>query len=250
MWVEHVDKSFHRYRPYAPLTLKTALVDWARRTRRPRGADRLQVLHDVSFELAPGETLGLIGRNGSGKSTLLKTMAGIYRPNAGRVRVRGSIAALIELGAGFHPEFTGRENVLINGIVLGLSRREVAERYDSIVGFAQLAEFMDAPVRTYSSGMYLRLAFSIAIHVDPDLLLVDELLAVGDEAFQRKCRAVFDQRVHSRRQITVLVSHDMDAIEGLCGRVALIDPPHVRLYDDPRSAISDYRRLLSGVPHA
>jgi ABC-type polysaccharide/polyol phosphate transport system ATPase subunit len=250
--VEHLTKRFRRYRPHAAATLKTAVVDWARhigrRTSRLDDPNRFDVLRDVSFEVAPGETIGLIGRNGAGKSTLLKTIAGIYRPEAGRVTVTGRLAALIELGAGFHPDFTGRENVLINGIILGLGRREVAERFERIVAFAELEDFMDAPVRTYSSGMFMRLAFSVAIHVDPDVLLVDEVLSVGDEAFQHKCRAVIEARVRSRRQATVIVSHDMAAIEALCQRVALIDPPRVLLHDRPARAVEDYRRLLAGSP--
>ena len=220
-------------------------MDAARRRAAPPGT--FEVLHDVSFDVAPGETLGLIGRNGSGKSTLLKTIAGIYRPNSGTVTVRGRLAALIELGAGFHPEFTGRENVLINGIVLGLSRREVAERYDRIVAFAEIGDFMDAPVRTYSTGMYMRLAFSVAIHVEPDVLLIDEVLAVGDDAFQRRCREVLDRRVRTGSQTTVIVSHDLAAIEALCGRVALIDPPHVRLFDRAADAITEYRARLAAA---
>ncbi len=251
--VEGVTKRFRRYRAVSGhTTLKTALVEWARRMRRKRDRltdpDRFDVIRDVSFEVAPGETLGLIGRNGAGKSTLLKMIAGIYRPDAGRIVVNGRVAALIELGAGFHQDFTGRENVLINGIILGLGKREVKERFDSIVAFAEIGDFIDAPVRTYSSGMFMRLAFSVAIHVQPDVLLVDEVLAVGDEAFQHKCLDSIRARIESRSLTTVIVSHDLDTIQALCSRVLLIHPPRAILYDDPRRSVEDLRRILSPAP--
>jgi lipopolysaccharide transport system ATP-binding protein len=252
--VERVTKRFRRYRAVAShTTLKTALVDWlARRgSRRDRLTDpnRFDVIREVSFDIAPGETVGLIGRNGAGKSTLLKVIAGIYKPDAGRVVVNGRVAALIELGAGFHPDFTGRENVLISGAILGLSRRQIRERFDDIVAFSEIGDFIDAPVRTYSSGMFMRLAFSLAIHVDPDVLLIDEVLGVGDEAFQEKCVRVVEARVRSRRQTTVVVSHDLGLIAALCDRVVLIDPPHARVYEEPARGVAELRRLI-GSPHA
>jgi lipopolysaccharide transport system ATP-binding protein len=247
--VEGVTKRFRRYRAVTShTTLKTALVEWASRWRR--GYDRLtdpnrfDVIRDVSLEILPGETVGLIGRNGAGKSTLLKLIAGIYKPDAGRVVLNGRVAALIELGAGFHPDFTGRENVLISGVILGLTRREVRERFDAIVAFSEIGDFIEAPVRTYSSGMFMRLAFSLAIHVDPDVLLVDEVLGVGDEAFQRKCRAAIEARIRSRRLTTVIVSHDLKMIASLCDRAVLIDPPFARAYGDPAGAIAEFRRIL------
>jgi lipopolysaccharide transport system ATP-binding protein len=178
--VDHVTKRFKRYSTVGQhTTLKTALVNWRRslwaKSPEAPDPDRFDLLRDVSFAIEPGETVGLIGRNGAGKSTLLKMIAGIYRPDRGKIAVSGRLAALIELGTGFHPDFTGRENVLINGLLLGLTKREVLEKFDRIVAFAEIGEFIDAPVRTYSSGMFMRLAFSVAIHVDPEVLLVDEV---------------------------------------------------------------------------
>lgn len=250
--VRDVTKRFRRYGPAARhTTLKTALVSWlsGRRDGIP-GVDRFDALHGVSFTLARGTTLGVIGRNGAGKSTLLRLLAGIYQPDAGRVAVRGRVAALIELGAGFHPDFTGRENVLINGIILGLSRREVRERFDRIVSFAGVEEFIDAPLRTWSSGMMLRLGFSIAVHVEPDVLLIDEVIAVGDEAFQARCREVIERRTRSGDRITVIASHDLLAVEALCKRVLVLDPPHAELFDRPAEGIEHYRRLSAAPPPA
>jgi lipopolysaccharide transport system ATP-binding protein len=249
---EKVTKRFRRYRALAPhTTLKTAVVDWLRRRRaahdRLTDPNRFDVLRDVSFEIAKGETVGIIGRNGAGKSTLLKMIAGIYKPDAGRIDVEGRVAALVELGAGFHPDFSGRENVEINGIILGLSRKEVRERFDAIVRFADIGDFIDAPVRTYSSGMFMRLAFSVAIHVEPDVLLIDEVLAVGDEAFQAKCRAVVEERIRSGRQTTLIVSHDLALVASLCHRVIVLDPPRAETFADPAAGIARFRALLGGT---
>jgi lipopolysaccharide transport system ATP-binding protein len=247
--LDHVTKRFRRYRPHAPhTTLKTALVEWIRgrggRTGLGAGPERFDVIHDASLAIERGETVGLIGRNGAGKTTLLKLIAGIYRPDEGRIAVTGRVAALLELGAGFHPDFTGRENVLLSGIVHGLTKREVRERFDRIVEFSGIGEFIEAPVRTYSAGMFMRLAFSLAIHVEPDILLIDEILSVGDEVFQRKSRAFIEDRIRSRRQTTVIVSHDVAAIEALCHRVALLDPPRVLSFDSPSEAVLAFRGLM------
>ncbi len=252
--VEQVTKRFRRYRALSPhTTLKTAAVEWVRRRGRPidrlTDPNRFDVIRDVSFAVPRGDTLGIIGRNGAGKSTLLKMIAGIYKPDAGRIEVSGRVAALVELGAGFHPDFTGRENVYINGVILGLSRREIRTRFDDIAAFAEIGDFLDAPVRTYSSGMFMRLAFSVAIHVDPDILLVDEILGVGDEAFQRKCQAVIRDRIAARRQTTVIVSHDLSLIASLCRTVLVIDPPGARIYGNPAAGVEAFRRLL-GTPGA
>jgi lipopolysaccharide transport system ATP-binding protein len=181
-----VTKVYRRYGGRQFATLKSALLQRSI-LRDLRPSETFQALNGVSFQVPRGQTLGVIGRNGSGKSTALKLVAGITKPSSGTVKVQGRISALIELGAGFHPEISGRENVFINGIMLGLTRREVQQRFDEIVEFAELQDFIDAPVKTYSSGMYMRLGFAVAIHVDPDVLLVDEVLAVGDEAFTHKC---------------------------------------------------------------
>jgi ABC-type polysaccharide/polyol phosphate transport system ATPase subunit len=246
--VRGVTKRFRRYRSIVThTTLKTALVEWWKGWRashdRLTDPNRFDVVRDISLDIERGETVGLIGRNGAGKSTLLKMLAGIYKPDAGKITVRGRVAALIELGAGFHPDFTGRENVYLNGIILGLGKREVAERFDRIVEFAEMGEFIDAPTRTYSSGMFMRLAFSVAIHVEPDILLVDEVLGVGDEAFQAKCRRAIEERIRSRKSSTLIVSHDLRVIESLCHKVVLIDPPRAIVFKEPPEAIAEFRRL-------
>ena len=181
----------------------------------------------MSFTVPKGSTYGVIGRNGSGKSTALKLVAGITKPTSGTVRVEGRISALIELGAGFHPEISGRENVFINGIMLGLSKREIQERFDEIVDFAELREFIDAPVKTYSSGMYMRLGFAVAIHVDPDVLLVDEVLAVGDEGFTHKCLDKFAE-FRRRGKTILLVTHSLDLVERFCDEALWLDGGRAR----------------------
>ena len=186
-------------------TLKSALLGGSL-IRDLNPDETFSAIRDVSFTVPAGRTFGVIGRNGSGKSTMLKLVAGITKPTSGSVRVNGRISALIELGAGFHPEISGRENVFINGIMLGLSKREVAKRFDEIVEFAEMKDFIDAPVKTYSSGMYMRLGFAVAIHVDPDVLLVDEVLAVGDEGFTHKCLDKFAE-FKRRGKTILLVTH-------------------------------------------
>ena len=186
-----------------------------------------------------GRTLGVIGRNGSGKSTLLKLVAGITKPTTGTVKVNGRISALIELGAGFHPEISGRENVFINGIMLGLTKREIARRFDEIVEFAEMKEFIDAPVKTYSSGMYMRLGFAVAIHVDPDVLLVDEVLAVGDEGFTHKCLDKFAE-FKRRGKTILLVTHSLGLVERFCDEALWLDGGQLKGIGDPEA---DRRRL-------
>ena len=181
-------------------------------------------------------TYGVIGRNGSGKSTALKIVAGITKPTSGTVTVRGRISALIELGAGFHPEISGRENVYINGIMLGLTKREVARRFDEIVEFAELQDFIDAPVKTYSSGMYMRLGFAVAIHVDPDVLLVDEVLAVGDEGFTHKCLDKFAE-FRRRGKTILLVTHSLGIVERFCDMALWLDGGRARATGDPRRVV-------------
>jgi ABC-type polysaccharide/polyol phosphate transport system ATPase subunit len=195
--------------------------------------------------VAPGESIGIIGQNGSGKSTLLKMLAGIIPPQTGTVEIGGSVAAMLELGAGFHPDFTGRENVFMNGAIHGLSERQVVERLDDIVRFAELEDFIDMPVRTYSSGMSMRLAFAISSHVHPDVLLLDEVLAVGDEAFQRKCMG----RIAEFRRgggTLVFVSHDPAAVERVCDRVVLLVDGDVAADGPPAPTLATYHRMLAG----
>jgi ABC-type polysaccharide/polyol phosphate transport system ATPase subunit len=203
----------------------------------------------VSFEVPAGTTFGVIGENGSGKSTMLKLMAGITKPTRGEVRVAGRISALIELGAGFHPEISGRENVAINGIMLGLTRRQVQERFDEIVAFAELQEFIDAPVKTYSSGMYMRLGFAVAIHVDPDVLLIDEVLAVGDEGFTRKCLDKVGE-FRRRGKTIVLVTHSLGLVEKMCDEALWLRHGKVAGRGDPKRVVDAYLTYVAGGEEA
>ncbi|PYU35500.1 MAG: sugar ABC transporter ATP-binding protein [Acidobacteria bacterium] len=202
-----------------------------------------EALQGVSFDIRDGEVVGVIGRNGSGKSTILKIIAGVYRPSSGIVRISGKVAALIELGAGFHPDLTGRENIVLNGLLLGLSRRTMQGLEEQILNFAELGEFIDSPIKQYSSGMFMRLGFAIATEVDPDILLMDEILAVGDAAFQQKCSARIDD-FRQRGKTIVFVSHDLSAIRQLCHRVLLVHNG-VLLGDGPTDQIvGRYEELL------
>jgi len=194
---------------------------------------------DVSFKVEKGQTFGLIGENGSGKSTILKMVAGIAKPSSGRISVTGKVSALIELGAGFHPEISGRENVFINGIMLGLTKKEITRKFDEIVRFAELEEFIEAPVKTYSSGMYMRLGFSIAINVNPEVLLVDEVLAVGDAAFVPKCLDRIDD--FRRRKKTILfVSHDLSTVAKICNKVAWLKNGKIKMLGEPKRVVDAY----------
>jgi len=200
-------------------------------------------LRRIDLDVRRGETLGIVGRNGSGKSTLLQIICGILTPTEGTVEARGRIAALLELGAGFNPEFTGRENVFLNGAVLGLTREEVEARFDTIVAFADVGDFIDQPVKTFSSGMFIRLAFAVAINVEPEILVVDEALAVGDEAFQRKCYARI-QRIRENGATVLFVSHSAGTVAELCDRVVLLDAGEMIALGAPKPVISRYHKLL------
>jgi len=203
-----------------------------------------EAVKDVSFEVPHGQTLGIIGRNGSGKSTLLKIIAGVYRPSKGTVTVNGSLAPLIELGAGFHHELTGRENILLNGLLMGYSKREMLERQQSIIDFADIGEFLDSPVKQYSSGMYMRLAFAVAVEVDPQILVVDEILGVGDIGFQQKC---FERIAGFRRagKTILLVTHSMSDVQKHCDRVLLLEQGSVIMDGAPEETIALYRNMLT-----
>jgi ABC-type polysaccharide/polyol phosphate transport system ATPase subunit len=201
-------------------------------------------LQDVSFEVYQGEAFALIGENGSGKSTMLKCLTKILRPDHGSVEVNGKVSALLELGAGFHQELSGRENVFLNGAILGLSQKELKRRFDEIVDFAGVEPFIDEPVKNYSSGMYVRLGFSVAINVDPDVLLVDEILAVGDEAFQRKCHEKIAEMRHQGKTI-VLVSHGLSEVQNLCDRAAWFSHGHVMQVGPPREVIEAYTETVA-----
>ena len=219
-------------------TLKSALLSRSL-VRHLRPDETFAALSNVTVSVPRGQTLGVIGRNGSGKSTMLKLVAGISKPTSGTVAVNGRISALIELGAGFHPEISGRENVFINGIMLGLSKREVTERFDEIVEFAEMKEFIDAPVKTYSSGMYMRLGFAVAIHVDPDVLLVDEVLAVGDEGFTHKCLDKFAE-FKRRGKTILLVTHSLGMVERFCDEALWLDAGRITGSGDPKRIVGAY----------
>ena len=237
--VRDVRKTYRRYgRRKSFGTLKSAILT-GRVARDLKADDAFEALKGVSFEVPTGKTLGIVGRNGSGKSTMLKLIAGIGRPTSGDVKVHGRVSALIELGAGFHPEISGRDNVFINGMMLGLSKREVASRFDEIVAFAELEEFIDEPVKTYSSGMFMRLGFSVAINVDPDVLLVDEVLAVGDEAFTHKCLDKFAD-FRRRGRTVLLVTHSLDMVTRFCDEALWLDHGLVRAQGDPRRVVDAY----------
>ena len=231
--VDDVSKRFRLYHERNQ-SLKAAVL----RGRRAV-VDEFWALQNVSFEVPQGSSFGLIGENGSGKSTLLKCMAKILRPDSGTITVAGKMSALLELGAGFHPELSGRENVFLNGAILGLPQKELQRKFDEIVAFAGLEQFIDQPVKNYSSGMYVRLGFSVAINVDPDVLLVDEVLAVGDEAFQRKCNEKFADLKAAGKTI-VLVSHAMTAVHNICDTVAWLDHGHLKMVDAARKVVDEY----------
>jgi ABC-type polysaccharide/polyol phosphate transport system ATPase subunit len=230
------------YRKYADrhkfLTIKSALVNRTLSAELSPG-ERFEALKDVSFDVSRGQTLGIIGENGSGKSTLLKILAGISRPTLGELTVDGRVSALIELGAGFHPEISGRENIFINGIILGLTRRQVQERYREIVEFAELQEFIDNPVKSYSSGMFMRLGFSIATNVDPDILLIDEVLAVGDATFVPKCLDKINE-FRRRGKTIIFVSHDLSTVERICDEVIWMRQGKIETRGYPKRVVDAY----------
>jgi ABC-2 type transport system ATP-binding protein len=234
--IRNVSKKFRLYKE-KPSSLKARLI-----SARMRAED-FWALRDVSFDIEPGQSVGLIGPNGSGKTTLLKMIAGILRPTAGSVVTRGRIAALLELGAGFHPELTGRENVYLNAAFLGLSRKETDAVYDDIVDFAELPDFMDNQVKFYSSGMLVRLGFAVAVHVDPAILLVDEVLAVGDEAFQRKCLDRVRRFQRDGRTI-IFVTHAVDLVRQICDRAVMLHHGVIHSQGAPDHVVRDFRLVM------
>lgn len=236
----NVSKRF-AFTPETPQSVLETII--AVFSRRRRESHDLWAVHEVSLEVAPGECVGIIGRNGSGKSTLLKLIARIIQPTTGKIMVLGRVSALLELGAGFHPDLTGRENIFLNASLLGLTAEETDALYDDIVEFSELGQFIDMPVKHYSSGMYMRLGFSVAIHVRPDILIVDEILAVGDETFQAKC---MDRILDMKRNGTTIlfISHKLDSISSLCNRVIWLDQGKVRLAGPADSVLAQYRAHL------
>ena len=225
-------------------SLKERVVHMGRRG----SSEDFWALRDIAFDVEEGHTVGLIGHNGSGKSTLLKCTGGILQPTTGEIRIRGRLASLLELGAGFHPDLTGRENIFLNASILGLSKRDIAKRFDDIVGFAELEKFIDQQVKHYSSGMYVRLGFSVATNVDPDVLLVDEVLAVGDESFQRKCLDRVKQFQREGRTI-VFVTHGADLVRQICDRAVVLDHGRMVVHGTPSDAVRIFRdKLLTSAP--
>lgn len=202
-------------------------------------ADHFWALKNVNLDINKGESIGIIGPNGSGKSTILKLIAGVSSPTTGEIKIQGKIAPLIELGAGFHPELSGRENVYLNGVILGMTKQEIRNKFDDIVNFAEIWDFIDQPVKHYSSGMYLRLAFSVAIHTDPDIFLVDEILAVGDHQFQRKCLTKIEEM--KKKNITfIIVSHSPDLLKEHTNKTVVLEKGQIKYFDDSEVAVGKY----------
>jgi len=244
----HVQGLSKRYEMYAQPSDRLKQMIFPRFQRAVRRAPsayfkEFWALRDVTFDVRRGETIGIVGRNGSGKSTLLQMICGTLHPTLGRVTVDGRISALLELGAGFNPEFTGRENVMLSGLVYGISEDEIRRRFDEILDFAGIGEFIEQPVKTYSSGMYVRLAFAVAINVSPDLLVVDEALAVGDEAFQRKCLARIDT-IRDSGATVLFVSHSAGTVVELCDRAVLLDQGELLMEGTPKAVVASYQKLL------
>ncbi|HEY7472229.1 MAG TPA: ABC transporter ATP-binding protein [Gemmatimonadota bacterium] len=237
--IETLGKRFARHRTGRPDTLKQLLRGFRLRRRK----DHFWALRDVDLEVARGEMLGVTGRNGAGKTTLLRLMGGVMQPDEGRVVVRGRIGGLLQLGVGFHPDLTGRENVFTNGIIAGLTRREVAQRFDAIVDFAEIEDFIDSPLRTYSTGMRMRLGFATAIHAEPDVLLIDEVLTVGDLAFQQKCLDRIEQYRKDGCTI-VLVSHSLDDVQRHCERALWLREGRVARLGPAENVVEDFRREM------
>lgn len=246
--IDNVTKHFQKRNKRNEITtLKSEVVRVLKGQRRViEPATHIEALKGVTLAVPRGSTMGIVGRNGSGKSTLLKLVTGIYAPSTGTVQVNGRISALLELGAGFHPDFTGRENILINGIILGMSRNEVKQRVDEIIEFAELGDFIDEPVRTYSSGMFMRLAFAVATHVDPEILIIDEILSVGDEHFMRKSSAKMNEFRQSGKTI-LFVTHELSRIETWCDGAVWIDGGKARMVGDPRQVVAAYRQAVSAA---
>jgi homopolymeric O-antigen transport system ATP-binding protein len=252
--VEDLGKRYridHERRRGGYRTLRESLADivaaplrrW-RNGKRSVDSEDFWALKDVGFQVAPGEVVGIIGRNGAGKSTLLKILSRITRPTTGKVRLRGRVGSLLEVGTGFHPELTGRENVYLNGAILGMSRREIDRKFDDIAAFAEIDQFLDTPVKRYSSGMYVRLAFAVAAHLEPEILLVDEVLAVGDSAFQKKCLGRMKSIGHGDRAV-LFVSHNMAAVLSLCNRALLVQDGCIQSDGHVASVVEEYVKTLA-----
>jgi ABC-type polysaccharide/polyol phosphate transport system ATPase subunit len=237
---EIVIKFDHVTKQFSKLSQKTFKEFIPALFRGEKTAESFTALDDISFEIKKGETVGIIGPNGSGKSTILKLVAGVMSPTSGQISVHGNISPLIELGAGFHPELTGRENIYLNGAILGLSQKEITANFNSIVEFSELQEFIDQPVKHYSSGMYMRLAFAVAVHTHPEILIVDEILGVGDQAFQEKCFAKMEEFKKSQDITILFVSHSLGQVENFCTRCIYINNHHLQYDGQPKTAVQIY----------
>ncbi|MEE2775705.1 MAG: ABC transporter ATP-binding protein [Acidobacteriota bacterium] len=242
--VAGVSKSFRVLHDDRPFTLQEV---FQRGRRGSRARETRTALDSVSFEVSRGEALGIVGANGAGKSTLLRMIGGLGRPDDGSIEVQGRVGCLLDLGTGFHPELTGRENVYINGVVSGLTYREVRQRFDSIVDFSELEPFIDNPIRTYSSGMQMRLAFAVAAHIDPEVLLIDEVLSVGDAAFQRKCLMRL-KRFKTRGCTTIVVSHATNLVRDLCDTALWLDRGSTRALGPSESVTKAYEAAMAAPP--
>lgn len=247
--VRNAVKRFRRLPVRHASTLKTAFVSFLKGGWRNgggrgqgRGKETSTVLNGVSFSVKKGTTFGIMGRNGAGKSTLLKMIAGIMAPSEGGIAVSGTLTPLLELGSGFHPDLTGRENILINGLILGIPKKEIIRKYDEIIGFAELENYIDQPIRTYSSGMYIRLAFSIAVNINPDIILLDEVLAVGDAEFSKKSRAKIREFKDSGKTI-IFVSHDPKAVTEICDEAVFIDGGKIAAAGSPVLIAETYSKI-------
>ncbi len=236
--VSHVTKNFNVYYDKAN-TLKERMIFFNRNQKEVR-----KVLNDINLEISKGETVALIGVNGSGKSTLLKLMTKIIYPNSGNIKIHGKLTSLLELGAGFHPDFSGRENIYFNASIFGLTKAQIDKRLDDIIAFSELGDYIDNPIRTYSSGMYMRLAFAVAINVDADILLIDEVLAVGDQHFQEKCLNKMKE-LKKEGKTMVFVSHSMDAVKFLCDRAIWLYEGQIREDGSTEKVVSDYLKVCS-----
>lgn len=245
--VEHLSKSFviaheakERYTSLRDVIAQQAKQMLGRRPRNTGTREEFWALNDVSFEIAQGDRVGIIGRNGAGKSTLLKILSRITEPTKGRIEINGRVASLLEVGTGFHPELTGRENIFLNGAILGMSRAEIRAKFDEIVAFAEVEKFLDTPVKRYSSGMYVRLAFAVAAHLEPEILVVDEVLAVGDAQFQKKCLGKMQDVSNQQGRTVLFVSHNMGLISQLCQKAILLKAGSLIQFDSTRNVIDNY----------
>ena len=242
---DEVEAFFARFKkPKSPDNINSEILktETLKTANSAAGSSEFWALRDVSFDVQPGEVVGIIGRNGAGKSTLLKILSRITEPTSGEIRVRGRIASLLEVGTGFHPELTGRENIFLNGAILGMTKPEIRAKFDEIVDFAGVEQFIDTPVKRYSSGMYVRLAFAVAAHLEPEILIVDEVLAVGDAEFQKKCLGKMKDVAGHGRTI-LFVSHNMTAVKSLCSRVVLMKNGHLVANGPTETVIKDYQSL-------